>query len=102
MSSPSASQIQVRALDFGNSSATGPSPNKGTPVGHIPLEGTGSSKLENFLDTPIHTPPRSKSQSHFPCHRGWAMGRGKGVRREGAKSSPIRLLVILCLDVILG
>jgi len=76
--------------------------NMGNLVGHVPLEETESCKGENFLDTPIHTPPRSKSQSHFPCHRGWAMGRGKGVRREGAKSSPIRLLVILCLDVILG
>jgi len=43
VSFPSANQIQVRALNFGDSSATGPAPNKGTPVGHVPLEGTESS-----------------------------------------------------------
>jgi len=51
-----------------------------------------ASKWENFPDTTIHTPPQSKSPSSQPFHRGWAiMGRGRGVGREGAKSSTIRL-----------
>jgi len=54
MSCAFANQIQVRALDFWDSSATDLAPNKGTPVGHVPLEGIQSSKGENFLDTPIH------------------------------------------------
>jgi len=88
VSSLSANQIHVRAVDFGDSSATGPVLNKGTPVGHVPLEGTDSSKEENFLDTPIHTPSQSKSPSPVPFHRGWSMGRGRGVgRKGGAKSS---------------
>jgi len=43
VSSPSADQIHVRALDFRENSATGPVLNRGTPVGHVPLEGTESS-----------------------------------------------------------
>jgi len=76
VSSPSADHIQVKALDFGDSSAIGPAPNMGTSVGHVPLEGTESSKGENFLDTPNHTPSQSKSSSPIPFHRGWSMGRG--------------------------
>jgi len=40
MTCPSASQIQDRALDFGDSNITGPSPNTGIPVGNAPLGGT--------------------------------------------------------------
>jgi len=58
VSSLSADQIHVRALNFGDSSAKGPAPNRGTPVGHAPLEGTEPSKGESFLDTPIHTTPQ--------------------------------------------
>jgi len=65
VSSPSADQIQVRALDFGDSSATGPFLNKGIPVDNVPLGGTGSDNGENFLDTPIHTPPQN--QVTVPC-----------------------------------
>jgi len=74
VSCPSAGQIQVRALDFGDSSATGPAPNKGIPVGHVPLEGAGSGNGENFLDAPTHTPPQSKSPSSIPFHYGLPMG----------------------------
>jgi len=83
VSPPSADQIHVRALDFGDSSSTGPAPNKGTPVGHLPLEATESSKGENFLDTPIHTPLQSKSPSPVPFHHGWAMGRRRGWDERG-------------------
>jgi len=91
VSCPSAGQIQVRALDFGDSSATGPAPNKGTPVGYAPLEGAGSGNGENFLDTPVHTPPQSKSPSSVPFHCGLPMSRGRRVGREGGamKSSTL-------------
>jgi len=56
MSCPSANQIQARALDFGDNSTTGPVLNKGTLTGNVPLQGTGPSKRESFLDTPTHTP----------------------------------------------
>jgi len=61
MSFPSADYIQeVRALVIGNSSATGPAPNTGILVGHVPQEGAESSKGENFLETLRPTPPQSK------------------------------------------
>jgi len=85
----SADHIQgVRALDFENSSATGPAPNMGILVGHVPQEGAESSKGENFLDTPhISNSPQNKSPSPILFHRGWAIGRGRGVGREREKSS---------------
>jgi len=89
VSSPSVSQIHVRALYFGDSSAMGIAPNKGTTVGHVPLEGTGFSKGENFLDTPIYTHPQSKSPSLQPFHRGWPIVRGRGMGREGQKNSTL-------------
>jgi len=83
VSFPSADNIQgVRALEIGNSSATGPAPNTGLLVGHVPHEGAESSKGENFLDTTHPTPPKSKSLSPIPFHRGWAMGGGRGVGQE--------------------
>jgi len=87
VSSPSANH--VRALDFEDSSARGSAPNKDNLVGHVPLEETESCKGENFLDTPIHTLSQSKPPSSFPYHHGWAMGRGRGVGREGAKISTL-------------
>jgi len=77
----------VRTLEVEDSSAMGSAPNEGNPVGHAPLEETESCKGGNFLDTPNHTPPRSKSPLPFSCHRGWAMGSGREVGREGGKSS---------------
>jgi len=83
VSSPSASQIQVRALDFGDSSAMGPAPNRGIPVVQAPLEGAGSGNGDNFIDAPAHIPPQNKSPSPIPFHYGLPMGRGRGVGREG-------------------
>jgi len=60
VSSPSANQPHVRALGFGDSHAMGPAPNMGNSVGNVPPGETESSEGENFLDTPIHTPPQSK------------------------------------------
>jgi len=68
--SPSANTIHVRAVEVEDSSAMGSAPNKGNPVGHAPLEETGPYKGVNLLDTPNHTPLRSKSQLPFSCHRG--------------------------------
>jgi len=83
VSFPSADHTQgVRALDFGNSNTMGPAPNTGILVGHVPQEETESSKGENFLDP---TPPQIKSLSPIPFHRGWAMGRGRKMKREGGK-----------------
>jgi len=58
VSSPSASHIHVRALDYEESSAMGSAPNKGNLVGHAPLEKTESCKGVNFLDTLFHTPSK--------------------------------------------
>jgi len=98
VSSPSANR-HVRALDFGDSSTTGPAPNTGIPVGHVPLGGTGSSKGESFLDTSIHTPPQRKSPSPIPLHHGWSMGRGKEVGREGGAKSYTTVLQYFCWPV---
>jgi len=73
-------------------SAMGSGPNKGNLVGHVTLEETESCNEEHFLDTPIHTPPQGKSPSPFPYHRGWAMGRWRGMGREGVKSSTVLTL----------
>jgi len=50
----------IGALDFGDSSATGPAPKRGIPVGNVPLEETGPGNGENFLDALTHTHPQSK------------------------------------------
>jgi len=89
VSSHSANTIHVRALEVEDSSAMGSVPNKGNLVGHAPLEETESCKEMNFLETPIPTPPQSKSPLHFSFHRGWAIGRGRGMGREGLKSSTV-------------
>jgi len=86
MSFPSADHIQeVRALVIGNSSAMGRVPNTGILVGHRLQEGAESSKGENFLDTPTHSPPQSKPPSTILFHRGWFIGKGKGVGQRGDK-----------------
>jgi len=87
MSSPSANLPHVEAMYFGDSNAMGPAHNKGNLVGNVPLGETKSCKWVNFLDTPIHTPPQSKSTSPLLCHRDWVMGRGRGTGREGVKIS---------------
>jgi len=87
VSSTSANEHDDQALGTEDSNAAGSASNRGNSVGHVPLEETESDKGVNLLDTPTHTPPRSKSPSHFSCHRGWAMGRGRGMRREGLENS---------------
>jgi len=57
MSSPSANR-NIGAIDFGDGSVTGPTPNRGIPVVHAPLGGTGPGNGENFLDAPTHTPSK--------------------------------------------
>jgi len=84
-----ANPIHVQALGNKDSSAMDSAPDNGNPVGHAPLEEAESFKGVNLIDTPIHTPPRNKSPSHFLCHRGWAMGRGRGMKREGAEKSTV-------------
>jgi len=77
VSSPSAKPIQDQALGTEDSSAMSSAPNKGNPIGHAPLEETDSYKGVNMLDTPNHTPPRSKSPSPFSC-TGWPVYRSSG------------------------
>jgi len=89
VSSHSANTQHVWALEFKDSSAMDSVPNKGISVGNAPLEEKGPDKEEDLLDSPIHIPPQSKSPSAFSCHRGWLMGRGRGIRREGAEKSII-------------
>jgi len=60
-------------------------PNEGDPAGNVPLEEEGPNKGDDLLDSPTHTAPQSKSPSPFSCHRGWSMGRERGMRREGVK-----------------
>jgi len=85
VSFPSANQSQVRALDFGVSSAMGPAPNTSNSVGNVPSGETKSCKGENFLDTPNHTPSQSKSPSPIPFHRRWAKGRERGWEKRGGE-----------------
>jgi len=66
--SPSADIHLQQALGIEDSNSTGAASNKGNPVGHVLLEETGSDKGVNLLETPIHTPPQSKSPSSLSCH----------------------------------
>jgi len=88
----SANQTQTGALVHRDSSKAGPASKRGTSVGNAPLEGTGPDKGEEFsVESPTQATPQSKSTPLLLCHRSWAMGRGRGVRREGAKNSTINL-----------
>jgi len=82
----SANQTPTEALVHGDSSIPGPASNRGTSVGNAPLERTGPDEGEKFLESSTQPTSRSKSTPLFLCHRSWAMGRRKGVRREGAKT----------------
>jgi len=73
-----ANQPHVRAMYFGDSSAMGPAPKKGNPVGNVPSGETKFCKGEHFLDTPLPTTPQSKLPSVLLCHRSWSVGRGRG------------------------
>jgi len=80
-------QINTPEIEMGNSNTTASAPYRGGPMGNAPLVGTKPDKGENFLDTPNPTPLQSKSPSPILFHRGWSMGRGMRVEREGGKSS---------------
>jgi len=88
VSSPFANPIHVQVLGAEDSISA---PNKGNPVGHALLEETESYEGVNLIDNLIQTPPQSKSTLPFSCHCGWDMGRGRGMRREGVKSSTVIL-----------
>jgi len=88
--SPSVNQTHDRAsFKCWDTPSLESAPYKGNPAGHVPLEGAESCKGEEILESPTHTTPRSKSLPILSCHRGWAMGRGRGVPREGVKNSTI-------------
>jgi len=57
---------------------------KGIPPGHVPTEEAESCKGGKFLETPTHTNTLRNTPLTLSCHRGWAMGRGRGMRAEGA------------------
>jgi len=62
---------------------------KGNWGSHVPPEEEESCKGEELLETPTLTTPRRNTPSTFSCHRGWAMGRERGVQLEGVKISTI-------------
>jgi len=72
------------SIKFGLTPSTRSANYKGNRVGHVPLKEAGSDKGEEFLETPILTTLRRNTPL---THRGWAMGRGRGGRLEGAKTS---------------
>jgi len=74
----SANQTQTRALYFGDSNIASPTSNRGTSVGHVPLEETESCKGVEFLESLLETTPQRKSPPNLSCHRGWTMSRGRG------------------------
>jgi len=59
-------------------------------VGSVPLEKAESCKGENFLASPTLTDPQIDTPPTLSCHRGWAMGRGRGQPRVGANFSTIK------------
>jgi len=78
-----ADQTQNRATVIGDSNISAPASNTGISVCYAPPRGTGSDEGEEFLESPTQTTPQSKSPSVFPFHRGWPMGRGRGMERGG-------------------
>jgi len=80
VSPPSVDTHHDWALENEDSSAMDSAPNKGNSAGNVPLEEMGPHTRGDFLDTPTHTPPQSKSLTFFSYHRGWAMGKERGVR----------------------
>jgi len=65
VSTPSANQHHNQAFETEDSNAAGSASNGGNAMGHVPLEEMDSDKGDNFLDSPTHTPPQSKSPSAF-------------------------------------
>jgi len=85
VSPPSVNNPHDWALENEDNSAMDSAPNKGNSAGKVLLEEAGPNKRGDLLDTPIHTPPQSKSPSPFSCHSTWGMGRGRGMRQERKK-----------------
>jgi len=82
---------EANVLVMGNSNTTASDPYQGCTMGHVPLSATKPDKGENFLDAPNPSPLQSKLPSPIPFHYGWPMGRDRGLKREGGKSSTIIL-----------
>jgi len=61
----------------------------GNRVGSVPIEEAGSSKGEKLLASPTLTHPQRDTPPILLCHRGWAIGRGRGQPRVGAKIATI-------------
>jgi len=78
-------------LGIEDSNATGSASNRGNPVGHVLLVGTESNERGNLLKAPTYNPPQIKPPSPCSCHRGWAMGRGRVMRREEEKNFAINV-----------
>jgi len=71
VSSPSDNQPHARALDFEDSNAMGPAPDKGNSVGNVLPGEKESCEGENFCRYPNqHTPSKQDSTSLLPCHGG--------------------------------
>jgi len=64
---------------------TGLVSNRGNQVGLVTLGEAGSKTRGEIVDSSIHSPLQSKFSSLFSGHRGVAMGRGRGRKREGGK-----------------
>jgi len=80
MSSHSPNFMQkARVLVTGNSNTTASASYQSCTMGHVPLSGTEPDKGENFLDAPKPSPPQSKLLSPIPFHRGWPIGRVRGI-----------------------
>jgi len=58
-------------------------------VGSVPLEEAESCKGERFLASPTLTHPQRDTPPTHSCHRGWAMGRGRGQPRVGANFATV-------------
>jgi len=80
------------SIKFGLTRSTRSAHYKGNRVGHAPLEEAGSDKGEEFLETPTLTTSQRNTPPNFSCHCGWDMGKGRGVRLEGAKTSTYVLI----------
>jgi len=70
----------------GSTSSTRSAHYKGNQKGHVLLEEAESYKGEKFMETPTLTTPQKNTPLNLWCHRGWAMGKEKGLRPEGWKS----------------
>jgi len=78
-------QILIPAVIIGSITPTRWAHYKGNRGGHVQPEEAGSVKGGQFIKTPTLTSPQINTPPTLSCHRGWAMGRGRGVRLEGTK-----------------